>query len=145
MKRFDRRTFLALSDGFLLTAACGSGNDDDASPATTTASPTADGSGGPLVGRLRLGFFPNVTHAQPNVGIQNGAYASALGDGVDLDMTKTFNSGTTAIEALFAGEIDATYIGPSPAINGFVRSDGKEVRIISGESTPAPFSTRRPP
>jgi NitT/TauT family transport system substrate-binding protein len=141
MRRIDRRSFLALSGGLLLAAACGGGDESAESPNSSAAGPT---NASALTGRLRLGFFPNVTHAQPNVGIENGVYARALGDGVDLDMTKTFNSGTTAIEALFAGEIDATYIGPNPAINGFMRSGGKEVRIIAGATSGGALFVVRP-
>ena len=74
---------------------------------------------------LRLGYFPNVTHAQPQVGLARGTFAEALGRNVTLE-TKTFNAGPAVIEALFAGEIDASYIGPNPAINGYVQSDGKD-------------------
>jgi len=123
----------------LLAAACG-GGDGEGQPANTG----SGASSGNSRGRLRLGFFPNMTHAHPNVGIENGAYAQALGPDVELDMSKTFNSGTTAIEALFAGEIDATYIGPNPAINGFVRSGGKEVRIIAGATSGGALLVVRP-
>lgn len=141
MNRIDRRSFLALTSGLLLAAACG--GDDESTKSSTTGAAGSSNSRG-LTGRLRLGFFPNVTHAQPNVGIENGAYARALGEGVDLDMSKTFNSGTAAIEALFAGEIDATYIGPNPAINGFMRSGGKEVRIIAGATSGGALFVVRP-
>lgn len=84
---------------------------------------------------LRLGYFPNITHTQPQVGIARGTYAEILGSNVTLDTSKTFNAGPAAIEALFAGAIDATYIGPNPAINGYVQSDGKELRIVAGATS----------
>jgi len=80
---------------------------------------------------LRLGYLPNITHAQALVGIAEGTFQQVLGDNVRLE-AKTFNAGPAAVEALFAGEIDAAYIGPSPAINGFVKSEGKAIRIIAG-------------
>src|SRR5687767_11466059 len=67
---------------------------------------------------LRLGYFPNVTHAPAIVGVATGAFEAALGDRVNLE-TATFNAGTEAIEALFGEAIDASFIGPNPAINGF--------------------------
>src|SRR5439155_481679 len=68
-------------------------------------------SSGPVT--LRLGYFPNVTHATALVGVANGLFAKDLGSKVTLK-TSTFNAGPAAVEALFAGAIDATYIGPSP-------------------------------
>ncbi|MBI2165762.1 MAG: ABC transporter substrate-binding protein [Chloroflexi bacterium] len=83
---------------------------------------------------LRLGYFPNVTHSQPIVGLQRGTFQQALGPNVKLD-PKTFNAGPSAIEALFAGEIDATYIGPNPAINGYIKSNGEALRIVAGATS----------
>ena len=94
------------------------------------------GSGGGSRGSvtLRLGYFPNITHSQPIVGLAQGNFAEALGRDVKL-RTRTFNAGPSAIEAVFAGEIDATYIGPNPAINGYVRSEGKALRIVAGATS----------
>ncbi len=75
-----------------------------------------------------------MTHAQPLIGVSTGAYAEALGDTITLE-TKTFNAGPSAIEALFAGEIDATYIGPNPAIIGYVQSGGEALRIVAGSAS----------
>ena len=83
---------------------------------------------------LRLGYFPNVTHAAAIAGIEKGIFADKLGPDVDLK-TATFNAGSAATEALFSGAIDATYIGPSPSINGFVKSKGDALRIIAGATS----------
>lgn len=83
-------------------------------------------------GSLRIGYFPNVTHASAIAGVERGFFADALGD-VTLQ-TSTFNAGGQAIEALFSGAIDATYIGPNPAINAFAETGG-EIRIISGATS----------
>ncbi len=83
---------------------------------------------------MRVGYFPNVTHAQAVVGVADGTFRRALGDHVQLD-TKVFNAGPSAIEALFAGQIDLTYIGPNPAINGYVRSQGRALRIVAGATS----------
>ncbi|MDE3720464.1 ABC transporter substrate-binding protein [Nocardiopsis sp. N85] len=93
-----------------------------------------DGGGaGDGVDTLTLGYFPNLTHAPALVGVENGIFAEALGD-VEL-RTQTFNAGPDAINALFAGEVDATFIGPSPAVNGWSQSDGTALRIIAGSTS----------
>ncbi|WP_341997166.1 ABC transporter substrate-binding protein [Microbacterium sp. LWH7-1.2] len=88
---------------------------------------------GPSVGELRLGYFANVTHAPALVGLEEGLFADALGD-VEVT-TQVFNAGPAAIEALSAGAIDATYIGPNPSINTFIQSGGESARIIAGAAT----------
>src|SRR5439155_14868321 len=89
-------------------------------------------SSGPVT--LRLGYFPNVTHATALVGVANGLFAKDLGSKVTLK-TSTFNAGPAAVEALFAGAIDATYIGPSPAINAWQKSNGSAIKIIAGATS----------
>jgi NitT/TauT family transport system substrate-binding protein len=83
---------------------------------------------------LRLGYFPNVTHAPAIVGVDSGAFAEALGPDVALEVLH-FNAGGEAIEALLSGAIDATFIGPNPAINGFAQSDGEALRIVAGTTS----------
>jgi len=78
---------------------------------------------------LRVGYFPNITHAQALVGLANGTFQKALGD-TPIDV-KTFTAGPSAVEALFANAIDLAYIGPGPAINGFVKSNG-DIVVIAG-------------
>lgn len=82
---------------------------------------------------IRVGHFPNVTHAQGLIGQANGWFAKALGPEVIVDW-KIFNAGPAEIEALFAGEIDLGYIGPGPAINAYVKSKGKLPIVIAGAS-----------
>jgi NitT/TauT family transport system substrate-binding protein len=84
--------------------------------------------------RVRVGYFPNLTHAVAIIGLAQGTFARSLGEGVALD-TKVFNAGPAEIEALFAGEIDIGYIGPGPAITGFVRSKGKALRVVAGAAS----------
>jgi NitT/TauT family transport system substrate-binding protein len=83
---------------------------------------------------FRLGYFPNITHGQAVIGVGNGDYQKVLGDNIELK-TFTFNAGPSAIEALFAKQVDATYIGPNPTVNGYVVSQGKDVRVIAGASS----------
>jgi NitT/TauT family transport system substrate-binding protein len=114
-----RRLLVVLALVALVVAgACG--NDDTKS----------DSAAAPVT--VRLGYFPNVTHATAIVGVEKGIFAKALG--TDKLEAKTYNAGPEATEALLSGAIDATYIGPSPAINAYVKSD-KDIRIISGATS----------
>lgn len=100
--------------------------------ASASADPGAS-QAGDAVSELRLGYFANVTHAPALVGLEEGLFADALGD-IDVT-TQVFNAGPAAIEALSAGAIDATYIGPNPSINTFIQSGGESARIIAGAAT----------
>jgi NitT/TauT family transport system substrate-binding protein len=80
---------------------------------------------------LRLGYFANVTHATALVGMERGTFAAKVGK-VE---TQVFNAGPAAVEAIFAGAIDATYIGPNPAINAYVKSKGEAIRIVAGATS----------
>jgi NitT/TauT family transport system substrate-binding protein len=83
---------------------------------------------------LRLGHFPNLTHAPAIYGLEEGLLTDALGDEVTLDV-KQFNAGPEVVQAIFSGDLDASYIGPNPAINAFQRSKGEAVRIIAGATS----------
>jgi NitT/TauT family transport system substrate-binding protein len=83
---------------------------------------------------LRIGYFPNINHAQAVIGLGRGDFQRALGDNVEVT-TQIFNAGPSAMEALFANQIDVAYIGPNPAINGYVQSNGEALRIISGAAS----------
>jgi NitT/TauT family transport system substrate-binding protein len=119
-----RRSIAAAAAGVLLTsvAACSTATGTTAEGATATDTAPAD--------VLRLGYFANVTHAPALVGVAGGTIADELGD-TELE-TQVFNAGPSAIEALNAGAIDATFIGPNPAINGFVQSQGEALKIVAG-------------
>jgi sulfonate transport system substrate-binding protein len=105
-------------------AAAGAGTQPDAPAAEATGTPATE---------LRLGYFANVTHAPALVGLEEGLLQDALGD-TKLS-TQVFNAGPAAIEALSAGAIDATYIGPNPAINTYVKSAGASARIVAGAAS----------
>lgn len=83
--------------------------------------------------QLRLGYFATVTHAPAVYGVATGVYAEALGD--TRLKTQVFNAGPVAVEALFAGSLDAAYLGPNPAVNGFVQSHGEALRIVAGATS----------
>ena len=93
----------------------------------------SDGSASGSV-ELRLGYFPNLTHAPALIGVEKGYFTQELGSGVSLK-TATFNAGNEAVTALFANGLDITYIGPNPAINAYAQSKGAAVRIISGSTS----------
>src|SRR2546422_10975898 len=103
----------------LAFAACGS--DDDGS---------SSGQGGNVT--LRVGYFPNITHSQAIVGLARGIFAQELGANVKLDMSKTFNAGPSAMEALLAGAIHATYVGPGPARNAHITAKGARRGVAGG-------------
>ncbi|HEY8526387.1 MAG TPA: ABC transporter substrate-binding protein [Acidimicrobiales bacterium] len=111
----------------LVAAACGGDDDGGGSGGDGAA---ADGEPS---GTLNLGYFANVTHAPAIIGVEEGLFEDALGDGVEVNYS-TFNSGTEASEALLTGSIDATFIGPNPAINAFAESDGA-IRIVAGTTS----------
>ncbi|MEU4426089.1 ABC transporter substrate-binding protein [Actinoplanes sp. NPDC024001] len=119
---------LALATAAMLAstalAACGSDSDEAAGEAKAGAEAET----------LRLGYFPNITHAPALVGVNQKFFEQSLGTGTKLE-SKTFNAGPAAIEALFSGAIDATYIGPNPAINGWSTSKGTALKIVAGSTS----------
>jgi NitT/TauT family transport system substrate-binding protein len=141
--RSSRLVALALTL-VLLLAACG-----QAAPTTPGAAPASSTEGAPAPATsgggttIRLAYFPNLTHAAALVGTGRGTFQQAFGSDATLDL-KTFNAGPALIEALFAGEIDIGYIGPNPAINGYVRSNGEALRIIAGASSGGALFIVRP-
>ena len=94
---------------------------------------------------IRLGYFPNLNHAQVIIGLGNGHFQKALSENYTTsgeggnEGTRieeyVFSAGPSAIEALYAGQIDVAYVGPIPAINGYLASNGEGLRIISGSAS----------
>ena len=114
----------------LLLTACGYGTEstDDGKQAEVAADAkklSAD--------EVRIGYFPNLTHATALVGVQEGLFQKELG-GTTIKPS-TFNAGPSEIEALNSKSIDIGWIGPSPAINGYTKADGTNLRIISGSAS----------
>jgi NitT/TauT family transport system substrate-binding protein len=83
---------------------------------------------------LRIGYFPNINHAQAVIGFGTGEFQKEFGSNIQVQ-PYIFNAGSSAIQALLANRIDATYVGPGPAVNGYVASQGKGLRIISGAAS----------
>jgi NitT/TauT family transport system substrate-binding protein len=103
------RRLLPLAAAALLVAGCGSAATES---------------------RLRLGYLGNLTHATALVGVANGFFAKSLG-GTPLS-SQVFNAGPAEMTALLGGQLDAAYVGPSSALNGYVRSHGQALKIIAG-------------
>ncbi|HEV3100057.1 MAG TPA: ABC transporter substrate-binding protein [Candidatus Udaeobacter sp.] len=85
---------------------------------------------------IRFGHFPNITHAQGVIAHAlsrqgKGWFEKRLGPNVEMQWF-TYNAGPSAMEAIFAGSLDVTYVGPGPALNAYLKSNGEEIRVISG-------------
>jgi len=83
---------------------------------------------------IRVAFFPNIGHAIPIVGMEKGIFESNFGNITTIE-TKLFDSGPQVIESLFAKSIDLAYVGPGPAINGFLKSEEHDIVILSGAAS----------
>ena len=84
--------------------------------------------------KLRIAYFPNIGHAIPIVGIEKGFFETSVGNTTKIE-TRVFDSGPQAIESLFANSIDLAYVGPGPAINGFLNSENHNVKILAGAAS----------
>jgi NitT/TauT family transport system substrate-binding protein len=113
-----------LFQGIILTAG--------AAALMLTLVPSAPAQNAPVV--VRAGHFPNITHSQAVIAQANGWFARAMAPEAKVEW-KIFNAGPSAIEAIFAGELDLAYIGPNPAVTGYVRSQGQALRIIAGATS----------
>lgn len=147
-----RRALVGALVAVLGVAACSAGGGgspgSSAAPgasATPGATTAAAGTPGPLQDAVtvRFGVFPNVTHAPGLVALAESGTLSKLLPNADIQVT-SFNSGTTAVEAMFADAIDITFIGPNPAINAFAKSKGEAVRVISGSTSGGAFLVVKP-
>ena len=91
---------------------------------------------------VRLGYFPNVTHAPALVAADQGIFAKNLGSN-PLEI-KTFNAGPEEVTALLSDALDIGYIGPNPAVNAYVQSGGEAVRVVSGAASGGAFLIAKP-
>jgi NitT/TauT family transport system substrate-binding protein len=119
---FIKRSAVVLASGALLlgVAACGG---------SSTPKANANGS----ASELRLGYFANITHATAIYGVSSGIFQKDLGS--TKLIPKTFNAGPETIEALRGGALDAAFLGPNPAINGFTQTNGSLLRIVAGTTS----------
>jgi NitT/TauT family transport system substrate-binding protein len=84
--------------------------------------------------KIRVAFFPSIGHAVPIIGLENGIFENGMGQQIKIE-TKLFDSGPQVIESMFAGSIDIAYVGPGPVINGFLKSDGRDIKILAGAAS----------
>jgi NitT/TauT family transport system substrate-binding protein len=121
-----RRALLAagVAAATLLAAGCGSSGSSSSAASGSSSAPVT----------LRLGFLVNITHASALVGIKEGFFTKDLGHGVTLKLTP-FSTGTEESTALLAGQLDAAYVGPNPAIKAWQTSGGKLIKVISGAAS----------
>ena len=128
--RVALRALTAIAVFPLLLTGCGYGSQG----AEDGATPEAEGEKIGGLDDVKIGFFANVTHATPLVGFgKEGQIQEELGGTQAKPFI--FNAGPSAIEALNAGSVDMTWIGPSPAINGYTQSGGKNLRVIAGATS----------
>jgi NitT/TauT family transport system substrate-binding protein len=118
---------VAVAGGALLIAGCsssGSSSTDPSGGATAAAAPVT----------VRLGFLANITHAPALIALKNGYFKQALGSAGSVNAT-VYSSGTEETTAILAGQIDAAYVGPNPAINAWEKSGGTAIKVVSGVAT----------
>jgi NitT/TauT family transport system substrate-binding protein len=123
-----RVTTAAMIAAALLLAGCSSSS----SSSTGSATDANAGGGSPVT--VRLGLLSNITHASALIALKNGYFNKALGSTGTVKAT-AFSSGTEETTAILAGQLDAAYVGPNPAINAWQKSDGKAIKIVSGAAT----------
>jgi NitT/TauT family transport system substrate-binding protein len=126
----------AIAGGALLLAGCSSaassGTTSGSTGSASAQGTTSAAAAAPVT--VRLGFLENLTHASALVGIKEGFFTKALGSAGTLQTTP-FSTGTEEATALLAGQLDAAYVGPNPAIEAFQKSNGTGIKIISGAAT----------
>jgi NitT/TauT family transport system substrate-binding protein len=123
----------AVAGSAMLAAGCSSGGSSSvSSTATGSAASASDQAAAPVT--VRLGFLANITHAPALIALKNGYFSKALGSAGKVSAT-AFSSGTQETTAILAGQLDAAYVGPNPAINAWQKSSGAAIKIVSGVAT----------
>ena len=124
-----RATVAAVVAAAALAAAGCSSSSSSSTSGTTDPSASA---AAPVT--VRLGFLENITHASALIALKDGYFSKALGSAGTVKPT-AFSSGTQETTALLAGQLDAAYVGPNPAINAWQKSSGTAIKIVSGAAT----------
>ena len=127
--RTIRRALIAAGVAAVTALAAGCG-----SSGSSTSNTSADSASSSAPVTLRLGILENITHASALVGIKEGFFTKDLGKNVTLKLYP-FSTGTEEATALLAGQLDAAYVGPNPAIKAWQTSDGKLIKVISGAAS----------
>ena len=126
---------VAVTGGALLIAGCSSSSSSSSS-APSSSSPSAGTSSAAAAApvTVRLGFLANITHAPALIALKDGYFKSALGSAGSVSPT-VYSSGTQETTAILAGQLDAAYVGPNPAINAWEKSGGTSIKVVSGVAT----------
>src|ERR1700748_2901838 len=125
-----RVTTAAMIGAALLLAGCSSSSSPSSSSSSTANSST--GASAPVT--VRLGLLSNITHASALIALKNAYFTQALGSAGTVKAT-AFSSGTEETTAILAGQLDAAYVDPNPAINAWQKSGGKAIKIVSGAAS----------
>ena len=127
----------AIVGGALLVAGCSSSSSSSSSAAAGGSSPASSGGASSAAAApvtVRLGYLANITHAPALIGVKDGYFTKELGSAGTVKTT-VFTSGTQETTAILAGQLDAAYVGPNPAINAWQKSSGAAIKVISGVAT----------
>jgi len=120
---------------YLISAPQGNGQKTTSSTSTSTSTTSTSTTSTTCCSTnvVRIGYFANINHGQALVGLFNGDYEKALDGSVQIQTT-LFTAGPTEMTALLAGKLDMAYVGPSPAVNAFIQSNGTGLKIVAGAS-----------
>jgi NitT/TauT family transport system substrate-binding protein len=119
----------AIVGGALLLAGCSSAATGGTSTGSTKGTTATAAAAAPVT--VRLGFLENITHASALVALKEGFFTKALGSAGTVDPT-AFSTGTEETTAILAGQLDAAYVGPNPAINAWQKSNGTAIKVVAG-------------
>jgi sulfonate transport system substrate-binding protein len=132
MRRILAGAAAVVGSGLLVAGCSSAGSGSSSAPSGGTASAAAAGASAPVT--VRLGFLANITHAPALIAEKDGFFTKALGTAGSVKAT-VFSSGTEETTAILAGQLDAAYVGPNPAINAWQKSNGTSIKIVSGVAT----------
>jgi len=124
-------TAAMIGAALLLAAGCSSSSSSSTSSGTTNSTGSTASAAAAAPVTVRLGFLENITHASALVALKEGYFTNALGSAGTVKPT-AFSTGTEETTALLAGQLDAAYVGPNPAINAWQKSGGTAIKIVSG-------------
>jgi NitT/TauT family transport system substrate-binding protein len=123
-----------LAGGALLIAGCSSGGSSSSSAPSAASGGSSSAAAASAPVTVRLGYLANITHAPALIAVKNGYFTKELGSAGTVKTT-VFTSGTQETTAILAGQLDAAYVGPNPAINAWQKSSGQAIKIVSGVAT----------
>src|SRR6202451_813365 len=124
-------TAAMIGAALLLAAGCSSSSSSTSSGTTNSTGSTASAAAAAAPVTVRLGLLENITHASALVALKEAYFTNALGSAGTVKPT-AFSTGTEETTALLAGQLDAAYVGPNPAINAWQKSGGTAIKIVSG-------------